>query len=77
MKRRFRTEYFYDARYKRADTAGFPRKEEGSLRAAGRELFSSTAYSKVRCVDRHTEKVLWEAVRTRDGGIRKTVFADV
>ena len=77
MKRRFRTEYFYDARFKRADTAGFPKKELGSLRAAGRELFSSAAYAKVRCVDRHTERVMWEAVRTQDGGIRKTVFANV
>lgn len=62
QKRDFETRYWQDNRTKKPMTSGFPKAEAGSAKGIHRVIIHGLA-SKVQCVDRNTDEVLWTVKR--------------
>jgi hypothetical protein len=62
VKRRFETRYWLDSRETKPITRGFPKREDGSITGASRAVARGLA-SKVQCIDRKDDKVLWTVKR--------------
>lgn len=62
IKRPFETRYWVDRRKGKPLVRGFPKGEAGSVDGAAKAAAKGLV-SKVQCVDRHTEQVLWTVIR--------------